>query len=105
MPKGLVVRKRFCAAGTSNDFQKKWDYNLKETERKFRDLLLEEFCDKLFSLMDSFQVEVSGKRIDICWLLKVRVHLDKIETKQQRITREQLSTLSGNSGLKKMVFE
>ena len=105
MPKGLVVRKRFCVGGTSKDFQKKWDYNLKETERKCRDLLLEEYCDKLFTLMNSFWVEISSKSIDICWLVKVRGHLDKIEKEQQRIKQKKLSTHSGNSSLKKMVFE
>ena len=78
MPKGLVAKKRFCVGGTSKDFQKKWYYNLKETERTWQDLLLEECCDKLFALMDSFWVEISCKRIDICWLGKVRVHLNKI---------------------------
>ena len=105
MPKGLVARKRFCVGGASKDFQKKWDYNLKETERKCRDLLLEEYCDKLFTLMDSFWVEIRGKSIDIYWLVKVRGHLDKIEQEQQRIKQKKLSTLSGNSSLKKMVFE
>ena len=55
--------------------------------------------------MDSFWVEISGKRIDICWLVKVRGHLDKIEEEKQRIKQKKLSTLSGNSSLKKMVFE
>ena len=65
MPKGLVARKIFCVGGTSNEFQKKWDCNLKETEMKRRGLLLEEYCSKLFSLMDSFWVEIRGKRVDI----------------------------------------
>ena len=105
MPKGLVARKRFCVGGTSKDFQKKWDYNLKETKRKYRDLLLEEYCDRLFTLMDSFWVEIRGKSIDICWLVKVRGQLDKIEKEQQRIKLKKLSTLSGNSSLKNMIFE
>ena len=91
--------------GTSKDVQKKWDYNLKETERKCRDLLLEEYCDKLFILMYSFWVEIRVKSIDICWVVKVRGHLDKIEKEQQRIKQKKLSTLSGNSSLKKRVFE
>ena len=52
---------------------------------KCRDLLLEEYCKKLFSLMDSLWVEISGKRVDICWLVKVRGHLDKVEKDQQKI--------------------
>ena len=66
---------------------------------------MEKYCDKLFSLMDSFWVEISGNRIDICWLLKVIGHLDKVEKEQRRIKQRKLSTLSGNSVLKKMVFE
>ena len=87
--------------GTSKEFRKKWDCNLKETEIKCRDLLLEEYCSKLFSLMDSFWVEISGKRVDICWLVKFRGHLDKVEKGQQRIKHKKLYTLSSNSSLKK----
>ena len=72
---------------------------------KCRDLLLEEYCSKLFSLMDSFWVKINGKRVDICWLVKVRGHLDKVVKEQQRIKQKKLSTLSSNSSLKKMVFE
>ena len=72
---------------------------------KCRDLLLEEYCSKLFSLMDSFWVEINGKRVDICWLVKVRGHLDKVVKEQQRIKQKKLPTLSSNSSLKKMVFE
>ena len=35
--------------------------------------------------MDRFWVEISGKRVDICWLVKVRGHLDKLEKEQHRI--------------------
>ena len=72
---------------------------------KCRDLLLEEYCSKLFSLMDNVWVQISGKRVDICWLVRVRGHLDKVEKEQQRIKQKKLSTLSSNSSLKKMVFE
>ena len=34
--------------------------------------------------MDSFWLEISGKYIDICWLVTVRGHLDKFEKEQQR---------------------
>ena len=82
MPKGLVARKSFCVSRTSKEFQKKQDCNLKQTEMKCRDLILEEHCNKLLSLMNSFWVEKSGKRVDICWLVKVRGHLDKFEKEQ-----------------------
>ena len=35
----------------------------------------------------------------------VRGHLDKVEEEQQRIKQKKFSILSGNSGIKKMVFE
>ena len=43
-----------------------------------------EYCKQLFLLMDSFWVKISGKRVGICWLVKVRGHLDKVEMEQQR---------------------
>ena len=46
-------------------------------------------------------MEISGKGVDICWLVKVRGHLDKVEKEQQRIKQKRLSNLSGNSSLKK----
>ena len=101
MPKGFIARKKICVGRTSSEFQKKWDCNLKQTEMKCRDLLFEEYCINLFSLTGSFWVEVSGKCVDICWLVKVRGHLDKVKNEQQRIKQKKLSTLSDNSSLKK----
>ena len=37
--------------------------------------------------------------------MKVRGHIDKVEKEQQRIKQKRLSTLSGNSNVKKLVFE
>ena len=68
---------------------------------KCQDLLLEEYCNKLLSLMDSFWVEISGRHVGICWLVTVRGHLDKAEKDQQIIKQKKLSTISGNSSLKK----
>ena len=42
-----------------------------------RDVLLEQYCNKLYSLMDSFWVEISGKCVDVYGLVKVRSHLGK----------------------------
>ena len=51
-------------------------------------------------------MEINGKRVDICWLVRVRGHLDNVEKKkEQRIKQKKLSTLSSNSSLKKMVFK
>ena len=49
---------------------------------KCRGLLLEEYCNKLFSLMDSSWMGISGRCIDIYWLVKVQGHLDKVEKEQ-----------------------
>ena len=72
---------------------------------KCGDLLLADYCNKLFLLMDSFWAEISGKRVGVCWLVKFRGHIDKVEKEQQRIKQKRLSTLSGNSNVKKLVFE
>ena len=105
MPKGLEAKKRYCVGGTSENFEQKWDANLREMEIKCRDLLLEEHCEKLFCLMDSFWEEIAGANVDLNWLVKVRSHLDKIEKEQEKVKRKKLSSLSRNSSLKKMVFE
>ena len=88
MTKCLVMAKRLSLGGTSNKFGKKWDCNLKETKMKCRYLLLEEYCIKLFPLIDNFLVQISGKRVSVCCLVKVRGHLDKGEKEQQRISRK-----------------
>ena len=104
MPKGLEAKKRYCVGGTSENFEQKWDANLREMEIKCRDLLLEEHCEKLFCLMDSFWEEIAGANVDLNWLVKVRSHLDKTEKEQEKVKWKKLSSLSRNSSLKKMVF-
>ena len=74
-------------------------------EIKCRDLLLEEHCEKLFCLMDSFWEEIAGANVDLNWLIKVRSHLDKIEKEQEKVKRKKLSSLSRNSSLQKIVFD
>ena len=69
--KGLEVKKSFCLGGTSENFEKKWDANLREMERKCRELLLEEHSEKLFCLMDSFWEVIAGANVNFCWLTKI----------------------------------
>ena len=76
-----------------------------EMERKYRDLLLEKHCEKLFCLMDSFWEVIAGANINLNWLIKIRSHLDKILKVQEKVKRKMLPSLSGNSSFKKMVFE
>ena len=78
---------------------------MREMERKYRDLLLEEHCEKLFCLMDSFWEVTVGANVNLNWLIKIRSHLDKIKKEQEKVKRKKLSSLSRNSNLKKMVLE
>ena len=49
------------------------------------DFLLEEHCEKLFCLMDSFLEVLAGANVDLNWLIKVRSHLDKTEKEQEKV--------------------
>ena len=88
--------------GTSENFEKKWDMNLHKREMKCRDLLLEEHCENVFCLMDSFWEAIAGANVD--WLIKVRSHPNKTDKEQEKVKRKKLYSLSRNSSLKKMVF-
>ena len=57
-------------------------------ETKYRDLQLEEICEKLLCLMDSFWEAITGANVDLNWLLKVRSHIYKIEKEQQKIKQK-----------------
>ena len=74
-------------------------------EKKCRDLLPEEHCEKLFCLMDSFGKLIASANVNLNWLIKIRDHLNKIEKEQEKVKRKKLSCLCRNSSLKKMVFE
>ena len=52
--KGLKAKKKYYVEGTSKNFEKIWAGNLWEIESKCRDLLVDEYCKKLYHLMDSF---------------------------------------------------
>ena len=41
MPKGLEEKEKYCVGGTSKDFERKWDRNLRDMESKCQNLLLE----------------------------------------------------------------
>ena len=85
MPKGLEAKKKYCVERvTSKDFKKIWDGNLRDMESKCPDLLLEEYCKKLFYLMNYFWEAIVDVDVDISCLVKVRNHLDKIEKEQAK---------------------
>ena len=78
--------------------------NLWDMKSKRRDLLLEEYCKKLF-LMDYFWEVIADMAVDISWLVKVRNHLDKVEKEHAETKRKKLADLSRSSHLKRMAFE
>ena len=62
-------------------------------------------CKKLFNLMNIFWCDIKYVELDITWLLKVKIHLDKLEKIQSKIKWKKLRNMSTNSLLKKMVLE
>ena len=105
MPKEIQTEKIFWVGETSENSEKKWGVNLYEIERKCRELLLEEACEKSFSLMDSFWEVIAGAHVNLSWLIKIRSHLDKTEKEQEKVKHKKLSSFSGKLSLKKMAFE
>ena len=55
--------------------------------------------------MDIFWCDIKYVELDITWLLKVKIHLDKLEKIQSKIKWKKLRNMSTNSLLKKMVLE
>ena len=78
MLKVLEAKLKFCVGETSEDFESRYDTNLREMETQCRDLLIEEHYKK-FCLMGSFWEGIVGVNVDFNWLFKVRTHLDKTE--------------------------
>ena len=55
--------------------------------------------------MNIFWCDIKDVELDITWLLKVKIHLDKLEKIQSKIKWKKLRNMSTNSLLKKMVLE
>ena len=55
--------------------------------------------------MNIFWCDIKYVELDITWLLKVKIHLDKLEKIQSKIKWKKLRNMSTNSLLKKMVLE
>ena len=54
------------------------------------------YCQKntaKIGFIDNFWQAIAGPNIDLNWLLKVRIHLDKIEKEQGKIKWKKLSSL------------
>ena len=55
--------------------------------------------------MDSVWEVIAGANVDLNRTIKVRSHLDEIEKEQEKVKWKNVSSLSRNLSLKKMVFE
>ena len=45
--RGFGFEERFCMGRTSQEFEKRWNWNLREIENVCWDLILEQYCEKL----------------------------------------------------------
>ena len=105
IPKGLSTKKRLCFEKPSEELEKEWKYGIDELDGRCCDLLLQEHCKKLFNLMDIFWCDIKYVEVDVIWLLKVKILLDKLEKFQAKIQWKKLRKMSANLLLKKMVLE
>ena len=64
-PKGLEAEKRYCVGGTSENFEK--GYEFAGDGNKMSGLT------------------IVGANVDLNWLIKVKSHLDKIEREQEEV--------------------
>ena len=83
--KGFYFEEKILRGRNFEEIWENLELEVKDMEAKSRYLYLEEYISKLLTLMDSFWVKISTKRTDICWLVKVRGYLDKVEKEQQKI--------------------
>ena len=65
LPKRLVSNKSFCIGHPSQQFTEEWRNSVKDMDNKWRDLLLQEHCKKLFPLMNSFWNEIKDFNFDL----------------------------------------
>ena len=75
--KDLSTKKRLCFGKPSGELEKEWKNGIDELNGRCRDLLLQEHNKKLFNLMAIFWCDIKSVELDITWLLKVILHLEK----------------------------
>ena len=49
LPNGLSTKKGLCFGKPSEELEKEWKNGIDELDRKYRNLLLQEHCKKLFN--------------------------------------------------------
>ena len=100
-----IAIERLYFVKPSEELQKEWKNRIDKLDRRYRDLLLQEHCNKLSNLMGNFWCCISYAEVDALWLLKVKTNLDKLDKIQSKIKWKELRKISTNFLLNKMVLE
>ena len=61
---GLSTQKRLCFEKPSEEVEKEWKNGIDELNGRWRDLLLQEHCKKLFNLMGIFWCNIKYVELD-----------------------------------------
>ena len=73
-----IAIERFYFGKPSEELQKEWKNRIDKLDRRYRDLLLQEHCNKLSNLMGNFWCDISYAEVDAFWLLKVKTNLTSL---------------------------
>ena len=68
-------------------------------------MLIQENIRKLFKLEDDFGEVITKAKVNVNFLFKLRIHLDRLEKKQQKLKLKKLRSLSPKSLYKKLLTE
>ena len=92
--KDLLTKNLRKNARSKEELKKEWKNGIGGLNGRCRDLLLQKHCKKLFNLMDIFLCVIKCVEVDVNWLLKVKIHLDKLEKIQSQFKRKKLKKMS-----------
>ena len=73
-----IAIERLYFGKPSEELQKEWKNRIDKLDRRYRDLLLQEHCNKLSNLMGNFWCDISYAEVDAFWLLKVKTNLTSL---------------------------
>ena len=79
LPKGLLTKKGLYFGKPSEELEREWKNGINQLGKRFRNLLLQEHCKKLFNFIDLFWCDIKYVELDVNWLLKGKTHHDKLE--------------------------
>ena len=68
-------------------------------------MLIQENIRKLFKLEDDFGEVIRKAKVNVNFLFKLKIHLDRLEKKQQKLKLKKLRSLSPSSLYKKLLTE